>query len=130
MISSLGRQHTLCLRYQFDIYVMNRIFNPVQSPSCRSVCGGSGNLLCGCAFRAKGRNSYHYELGKALGLQPRLPRLRICQYISTVSARSGCLTVSDVSFVPVYVRDISREKQAQAAYATRGQRHQRRTVAT
>ncbi len=95
---------------------MNRIFNPYNL--LRAALFVAAVVISVWLLPRKGRNSYHYELGKPWAYSLLTAPSDMPIYLDSISAQR-VLDSIDVSFVPVYVRDISREKQAQAAYATR-----------
>lgn len=95
---------------------MNRIFNSYTL--LRAALFVAAVAVAVWLLPRKGRNSYHYELGKPWAYSLLTAPSDMPIYLDSISAQR-VLDSIDASFVPVYIRDISREKQAQAAYATR-----------
>ena len=95
---------------------MNKIFNSYNL--LRTALFVAAVAIAVWLLPRKGRNSYYYELGKPWVYSLLTAPTDMPIYLDSISAQR-VLDSIDVAFVPVYLRDISKEKQAQAAYAAR-----------
>lgn len=95
---------------------MNRIYNSYNL--LRALLFVAAVAVSVWLLPRSGGNSFSYELGKPWAYNLLTAPIDMPIYLDSVSAARVADSI-DRSFVPVYVRDVSREKQAQAAFATR-----------